>query len=106
MHKVLIWLASGDLDKLRPGILWGTNAVKNGWMEEVRFVVFGEAEKVLPTDDALFSAVLEQQGTTFCKAVADTMHITDRLRGKGAQVEYVGAPIAECIHRDWQVLVF
>lgn len=106
MSKVLIWLASGDLEKLRPGILWGSKAAENGWVDEVRFVVFGAAEQTLPTDNDLFETVLSVQRTTFCKAVADGMGLTDGLEDKGAQVVYVGTPIAEAIKDGWQVLVF
>lgn len=106
MSKVLIWLASGDLEKLRPGIMWGTNAAERGWVDEVRFVVFGEAEKTLPLDDDLFEAVLSVQHTTFCKAVSDNMGVTTDLETKGAEVVYVGMPIAEAIAAGWQVLVF
>lgn len=106
MSKVLIWLASGDLEKLRPGILWGSKASENGWVDTVRFVVFGAAEQTLPTDDELFETVLNAQETTFCKAVADSMDLTDQLQRKGAQVEYVGVPIADAIKDGWQVLVF
>ncbi len=47
MAKVLIWLASGDLEKLKPGILYGTNARKHGWVDDVQFVVFGESERLM-----------------------------------------------------------
>lgn len=106
MSKVLIWLASGDLDKLRPGIMWGTNAAERGWVDEVRFVVFGEAERTLPRDDELFESVLSLQQTTFCKAVSDGMGVTGSLQAKGAEVVYVGMPIAEAIKDGWEVLVF
>jgi hypothetical protein len=106
MSKVLIWLASGDLEKLRPGIRWGSKASENGWVDEVRFVVFGAAEQALPKDDELFETVLAVQQTTFCKAVADGMDITDSLEKKGAEVVYVGVPIADAIKDGWQVLVF
>lgn len=106
MSKVLIWLASGDLDKLRPGILWGSKASENGWVDEVRFVVFGAAEQSLPQDDELFETVLAAQQTTFCKAVADGMNLTEGLEKKGAEVVYVGVPIADAIRDGWQVLVF
>ena len=33
MAKVLIWLASGDKEKLMPGVLWGVNAKRNKWVE-------------------------------------------------------------------------
>lgn len=106
MSKVLIWLASGDLDKLKPGILWGSKASENGWVDEVRFVVFGAAEETLHQDNELFETVLAAQQTTFCKAVADGMNITDTLEKKGAEVVFVGMPIADAINDGWQVLVF
>jgi hypothetical protein len=106
MGRVLIWLASGDLDKLRPAIVWGTKASENGWVEEVRFVVFGAAEQALAKDDDLFESVLSVQHTTFCKAFADDMQLTDDLQAKGGAVVYVGVPIAEAINDGWQVLVF
>jgi hypothetical protein len=106
MGKVLIWLASGDLAKLRPGIVWGSKAAESGWVDEVRFVVFGAAEQTLVQDDELFEAVLAVQHTTFCKAVADDMQLTESLQAKGGDVVYVGMPIATAINEGWQVLVF
>jgi hypothetical protein len=104
--RVLIWLASGDIETLRPGVLWGTNARRYGWVDEVRFVVFGAAEQTLPTNQALFRCVIEAEGTTFCRSIADGLQISAELERQGATVDYVGPAIAEMIDQGWRVLVF
>ena len=106
MTKVLIWLASGDRAKLEPGILWGKNAKLNGWVDEVRFVVFGESEKLILQDDDLFQMLAEVQPPMFCKHLADAQGISEGLEEKGANLVYVGEPIAEAIKQGFQVITF
>ncbi len=106
MSRVLIWLASGDLETLRPGILWGTNARRYGWVDEIRFVVFGEAERTLPSDPELFGWVIEAEDSVFCKLIADGMQISADLERQGATVDYVGSTIGDLIEQGWRVLVF
>jgi hypothetical protein len=106
MAKVLIWLASGDRNKLMPGLIWGLNAKRRGWVEEVRVVVFGESEKTLMEDDELYSMVHEIEGTTFCRHVAEKEGTLAELEKKGAKVVYVGEPIARAITEGYTVLTF
>lgn len=105
MAKVLIWLASGDMEKLQPGILYGTNAKKYGWLDDVQFVVFGESERLMLTQPDAF-ATLQEQSTAYCKFVSDGMEITPRLEEKGANVIYVGDYISQFIKDGYQVLTF
>ena len=106
MNKVLIWLASGERDKLTPGIVWGVNADKWAWVDEVRFVVFGESERTLAEDDELFAMIQEVNQPMYCKFAAKEKGLMETLEGKGARIEYVGEPIAEMIREGFQVLVF
>ncbi|SEA24372.1 hypothetical protein SAMN05660420_01572 [Desulfuromusa kysingii] len=105
MAKVLIWLASGDLDKLQPGIIYGTNARKNGWVDDVQFVVFGESEKVMLEHPETF-AILQENNTAYCKFVADDLGITSSLTKKGANIIYVGDYISNFIKEGYQVITF
>lgn len=105
MAKVLIWLASGELEKLRPGILYGTNAKKYGWLEDVQFVVFGESERLLLKNQSLFD-LLQDNSTAYCKFVADDMDITPALEEKGAKVIFVGDYISNFIKQGYQVITF
>ena len=106
MSKVLIWLASGDRAKLEPGILWGVNALKYGWVDEVRFVVFGESEKLFLEDNDLFNMMNEVESPMFCKYLAESVGIEKSLQEKGANLVDVGEPIAEAIKQGFQVITF
>ena len=106
MTKVLIWLASGDRAKLMPGVLWGVNAKRHKWVDEVRVIVFGESEKTLMHDDELFRMVQEIEGTLFCQHVAETEGTVDALKKRGAHLAYVGEPIARAIAEGFTVLTF
>ncbi|MBZ4642487.1 MAG: hypothetical protein PWQ25_1465 [Deferribacteres bacterium] len=106
MSKVLIWLASGEKEKLKPGILYGLNAKKHGWLEDVKFVVFGESEKLLLEDDELFNLINDKENTAYCKFVSNEFGITDRLEKKGANVIYVGDYVSNLIKEGYQVITF
>lgn len=106
MSKVLIWLASGERSKLLPGVLWGTNAKRRGWVDEVRVVVFGDSEQTVMQDDELFSMVQEIEDTQFCRHVAENQGTVEQLESKGANVVYVGEPIARAIDEGFTVITF
>ncbi|PLX96658.1 MAG: hypothetical protein C0622_14410 [Desulfuromonas sp.] len=105
MAKILIWLASGDMEKLKPGILYGTNARKHGWVDDVQFVVFGESERLMLKHPETF-ALLQDNNTAYCKFVADDMGITGDLEEKGARVVYVGDYISKFVKDGYQVITF
>ena len=106
MSKVLIWLASGDRAKLMPGLLWGVNAKRNAWVDEVRVVVFGDSEKTVLHDDELFAMVQEIEGSLFCQHVAEVEGTTEALKKKGAELAYVGQPIAQAIKEGFTIVTF
>ncbi|MDA8365017.1 MAG: hypothetical protein M0Z84_14670 [Gammaproteobacteria bacterium] len=106
MTKVLMWLASGDRSKLMPGILWGVNAKRRGWVDEIRVIVFGDSERTLMNDEVLFNMVQEIEGTLFCRHVAETEGTVGDLEKRGANLAYVGEPIARAIAEGYTVLTF
>lgn len=104
--KVLIWLASGDIEKLKPGILYGINALKYDWLDDVKFVVFGDSERIIPEDTELFEKLEETGNTSYCRYIADDMGITAELEKKGAKTVYVGDYISDLIKDGYQVITF
>ena len=105
MTKILIWLASGDMEKLEPGIIYGVNARKHGWVDDVQFVVFGQSEQLMLNQPETFE-LLQRNNTAYCKFVADDLKITARLREKGADIIYVGDYISNFIKEGYQVITF
>lgn len=106
MTRVLIWLASPDREKLMPGLMWGLNAKRNNWVDEVKVVVFGPSEKTVMDDDVLFSMVQEIEGSMFCRRVAEMENTVEQMETRGANLAYVGEPIAKAIAEGFTVLTF
>lgn len=106
MSKILIWLASSEREKLKPAIVYGINARKYGWLDDVKFVVFGESEKLLLEDNELFNLINDNENTAYCKFVSEEFGITDKLEKKGANVIYVGEYISNLIKNGYQVMTF
>lgn len=75
------------ISKNSPWNSMGRKCDKVCMVEEVRLIIFREAERSIAEDDTLFSQLHEVKGTMFCKAVADGMGITDGPEQKGATVE-------------------
>ena len=105
MTKILIWLSSGDMEKLEPGILYGVNARKHNWVDDVQFVVFGQSEQLMLEHSETFE-LLQNNNTAYCKFVADDLEITDQLKDKGANIIYVGDYISNFIKEGYQVITF
>lgn len=106
MSKVLIWLASADVDKLKAGVLWATNAQRNQWVDEIRVVVFGPSERVVAEDEALFEQIQGFGGSMYCSHVAETEGLIEALETKGAQLVKVGEPIGRMIRDGYEVITF
>ncbi|MGA1847540.1 hypothetical protein [Deferribacter abyssi] len=106
MAKILIWLSSNKKEILEPGITYGINAKKHGWVEDVKFVIFGQAEKLLLEDEELFNKLQEHAEPIFCKYIADQIGITENLKQKGAKIKYVGKYISNLINDGYEVLTF
>lgn len=104
--KVLVWLYSGEKEKLWPGLMFAKRARENKWLEDVRVVVFGEAEKLYLEDKEIRQFLEDFPNVLFCKRYAENQGIYDALQKAGAHLIYVGEYIAELIKEGYQVLTF
>ena len=110
-NKVFILLSSGDREKLLlVGLVYPLNAAKNKWMDEVKIIVFGPAEKLLAYDTEVQKKVkeCEKAGVEImvCKWCADELNITKALEEAGFNVFYVGSTISQLLKDGWASLTF
>ena len=104
--KVLVWLYSGEKEKLWPGLMFAKRATENRWLEDVKVVVFGEAEKLYLEDNEMREFLKDIPGVLFCKRYAENTGIYDALKSLGVDIIYVGEYIAGLIKEGYQVLTF
>jgi hypothetical protein len=58
MAKLLVVIATGDKEKALTGLMYAKNAMKRGWMEDVKVVYFGPSEQLMVTDPDVASSAI------------------------------------------------
>ncbi|HUV34072.1 MAG TPA: hypothetical protein VMW22_04020 [Candidatus Desulfaltia sp.] len=107
--KLLVVIATGDKGKALTGLMYAKNALKRGWMEDVKVVYFGPSEQLMVTDPDVASAAIEVAGlgdSIACKAISDREGISDKVDGMGVRVEYVGSIISDLIKQGYAPMVW
>ncbi len=103
--KIVIMLVSSNIEKMKIGLLYGTNAKKNGWIDDVKFMLLGKSEKTILDNPDLLK-LLNTNGAVACKFVAEEEKITEKLIDKGMKVEYVGEMLSNYIKQGYTPLTF
>jgi hypothetical protein len=109
--KLLVVWTSGDRDvALRMVYMYTFNAKKNGWWEEIRFLVWGPSSKLLSEDTELQEYIkkMKEEGVELlaCKACADSYGVSEKLEALGIEVLYAGRPLTEMLKSDWVTVTF
>ena len=90
-----------DAGKARTGAMYAVNALKHGWLEDVKIIFFGPAQDLLLEDAELQNYIKEYQTmeetAVACKYISDRDKISEQLSEIGIQVEYVGKMISDYI---------
>jgi hypothetical protein len=109
--KLLVVWTSGDRDvALKMVYMYTFNAKKNGWWDEIRFLVWGPSAKLLSEDKELQDYIkkMKDQGVELlaCKACADSYGVSEKLEALGVEVKYTGVPLTEMLKSDWTTITF
>jgi len=107
--KLLVIIASGDKDTALTGLMYAGNALKNGWLADVKVVFFGPSERLVVQDDEVAERVKEVAlvGESFaCKAISDREGLSEEVEKLGVKVEYVGSIISDLIKDGYLPMVW
>ena len=109
--KLLVVWTSGDREvALKMVFMYTFNAKKNGWWDEVRFLVWGPSSKLLSEDAELQDYIkrMKEEGIELlaCKACADSYGVSEKLEEMGIEVKYMGEPLTEMLKSDWETITF
>ena len=98
--KVLVIISTGEVEKALTGLMWATNALRLGWMEDVRVIFFGPAQNLVFEDDRvkeMAQGLAEAEKPIFCKFISDRDGNSEQLDKLGMDVQYVGSIVANLI---------
>jgi len=108
--RILVILSTAEAGKARTGAMYAVNALRHGWVEDVKLVLFGPAEELVLTDEPL-QALLDdframEETPVACKFIADRDGLADRLGAMKIDVQYVGKLISDLIREGYVPLVW
>ena len=106
----VVW-TSGDPDVAeRVCFMYAHNAKKQGWFDEVHFIVWGPSQRLLAADEDLRRQVLAMQadGITVeaCVACARSFGLVETIREMGIPVRGMGVPLSNNLKDGWRVITF
>ena len=97
--KVAVILTSPDADVVWTGLFYAIKSTRNGFMDDLRLVLWGPAERTIAKNEELKEMVREYQGlgkTVFaCKTCSDRYKVTEQMENLGCVVDYVGSIVSQ-----------
>ena len=98
--NVVIMLQSADPELLFLGLLYADRAIKHQWMDNVKIVFWGPAQKTLASlpdsseQKKLIKGIIARGGKSAriwcCKACSDRLGVTKQMEELGLEVFHVG----------------
>jgi len=109
-RQCIVW-SSGDREvALKLVFMYAYYSKKQGWMDQVRLLVWGPSAKLLSVDSELQTKLeeLKEMGVELlaCKACTDSYGVSEKLEQLGITVRYTGKDLAEMQKTGWHVLTF
>ena len=97
----ILWTQDNKVTLAEMVGMYARNAVKRGWWEAVRIVIWGASTRLAGEDgevrDFLQGLMAAGVGIHACKACADDLGVTEVLESIGVKVEYWGTGLTETI---------
>lgn len=108
--RIIAIISSAEPGKARTGAMYAVNALKYGWLEDVKLYFFGPAEALLLKDTELQQLLREYQQmeetAVACRFIAEREGTGEQIAGLGVQVEYVGKMISDLIKEGYTPMVW
>jgi len=110
-NLLLVWTSADREVAMNMILMYGRNAKRFGWWEQVNLLVWGPSGKLLLADDGLkaeIKAMMDESVEVIaCKACADRYGISEALSEIGVKVFYTGEALTNAVKSpEWAVLTF
>jgi hypothetical protein len=109
-NRIVVIIATANPAKAEAGMMYAVNSLKYGWMDDVKLVFFGPAEKALLGDPDMQELLLEfhrqDKTAVACRLLAERDGDDKALSDLGLDVQYVGSLISGYIKDGYTPLVW
>ena len=108
--KLLVIISTGEKEKARIGAMYAKNALLQGWMEDVKIIIFGPAQALLLEDSELQDFVKEvsamESTPIACSYISDRDKNREELESLGVLIEPVGSIISDYINDGYIPMIW
>ncbi len=109
--KLLVVWTSGDKEvAMKMVFMYTYNAKKQGWFDEVQFLIWGPSSKLLSEDAELQDYLKKMKNVgvdlTACIVCANMYGVTDKLKELGVDVKGMGLPLTDRLKTGWTTITF
>ena len=109
-NRLVVIIGTREPAKAEAGLMYATNALKHGWMEDVQLFFFGPAEDLLLEDPDLQEMLREfhrqDRQAVACRFLSDRQGTSEGLAVLGLDVSYVGSQISDLIKDGYLPMVW
>ena len=109
-NRIVVIIGTREQAKAEAGLMYAVNALKHGWMEDVKLFFFGPAEDLLLEDPDLQELLMEfhrqDQQAVACRFLSDRQGSSEDLAELGLDVSYVGSQISDLIKDGYVPMVW
>jgi hypothetical protein len=100
-HLYILWTNSDPVTADKMVFMYALNSLKHDWWKEVTVILWGPTASLVAENPEIQAEAKELMGAgvklTACKACADQLGVTEKLKGLGMEVKYWGQPLTEII---------
>jgi hypothetical protein len=107
--KLLIIVATSDREKAQTALMYAHNAMRRGWLDDIKVVYFGPSEKLVVEDPIISDQareIAEAGGSLACKYISDRDEVSEEIERLGIQVEYVGSIVSDLLKDGYIPMVW
>ncbi len=108
--KVVVIISTGEREKALTGMMYAYNCYSNMWMDDVKLIFFGPAQKLVLEDEEMgeyLAKYRELDGEAVsCKFITNRDGIGEESEKKGLIVDYVGEKISALLKNGYTPLIW
>lgn len=107
-HLYVLWTNDNPVTAEKMVFMYTTNALRHGWWENVTLIVWGATVNLVCENEMIQKEIQNAMAVgvhvTACKACADQLGATEKLKGMGIEVKYWGQLLTELLKNNEKLL--
>jgi hypothetical protein len=104
----ILWTNDNLVTAEKMVFMYGINAKRYGWWENVTLVVWGATANLVAENERIQALIAEAREAgvyiTACKACSDQLGVSEALEAQGIDVEYLGTALTQVLKNEEALL--